>query len=112
MLHKSGIPVTVPDPSRYAVHKLIVASRRHNDGESAIKRDKDIRQAGILFEALLQTRRSSDLALAYNEAWERGDAWRVGIRAGAAMLSDEDRNHLGACLSQDRQIGEDITLPF
>lgn len=98
VLHKSGIPVTVPDPFRYAVHKLIVASRRHNDGQSAVKRDKDIRQAGILFEAILQTRRSSDLALVYNEAWQRGDAWRAGIRAGAAMLPDEGRKHLKACL--------------
>ncbi|APG95504.1 hypothetical protein SAMCFNEI73_pC1800 (plasmid) [Sinorhizobium americanum] len=113
VLHKSGIPVTVPDPSRYAVHKLIVASRRHNDGPSALKRDKDVRQAGILFEALLQTRRSSDLAIAYNEAWERGDAWRTGIRTGAAMLSDDDRKHLGVCLRTGAvEIGEDITLPF
>jgi hypothetical protein len=28
MLHRSGIPVTVPSSERYAVHKLIVASRR------------------------------------------------------------------------------------
>ena len=113
VLHKSGIPVTVPDPSRYAVHKLIVASRRHNDGQSAVKRDKDIRQAAILFEAILQTRRSSDLALAYNEAWKRGDAWRAGIRAGAAMLPDEGRKHLKACLRTGAvEIDEDISLPF
>lgn len=113
VLHKSGIPVTVPDPSRYAVHKLIVASRRHNDGQSAVKRDKDIRQAGILFEAILQTRRSSDLALVYNEAWQRGDAWRAGIRAGAAMLPDEGRKHLKACLRTGAvEIDEDVSLPF
>ena len=51
LLHKSGVPVTVPDPSRFAVHKLIVASRRHTDGQSAVKRAKDIRQAALLFEA-------------------------------------------------------------
>lgn len=113
VLHKSGIPVTVPDPSRYAVHKLIVASRRHSVGQSAVKRDKDVRQAAILIEALLQTRRSSDLALAYNEAWQRGDAWRTSIRAGAAMLSDEDREHFKACLRTGAvEIDEDITLPF
>ncbi len=33
LLHRSGIPVVVPDPARYAVHKLIVASRRHTDGQ-------------------------------------------------------------------------------
>jgi len=27
LLHKSGVPVTVPDPARYAVHKMIAATR-------------------------------------------------------------------------------------
>lgn len=46
MLHKYGIGVTVPAPERYAVHKLIVASRR--GGESAVKRQKDIWQSTLL----------------------------------------------------------------
>ena len=79
LLHRSGVPVVVPDPSRYAVHKLIVASRRHTDGQGAAKREKDVRQAALLFEALQQTRRSADLALVYNEAWERGIAWQEAI---------------------------------
>ncbi|ODR93145.1 nucleotidyltransferase family protein [Sinorhizobium alkalisoli] len=113
LLHKSGVPVTVPDPSRYAVHKLIVASRRQYGGQGSVKRSKDIRQAALLFEALQQTRRTSDLALVYNEAWERGHTWQEGIRAGAGMLTDEDRNRLGDCLRAGAmQIGEDITMPF
>lgn len=113
LLHKSGVPVTVPAPERYAVHKLIVATRRRESGESAIKRDKDIRQAAILFEALQQTRRASDLALVYNEAWERGPAWQDGIRAGADMLPKQDRKRLADCLGTGAdQIGEDVTLPF
>jgi len=76
LLHRSGAPVVVPDPSRYAVDKLIVASRGHTDGQGPAKREKDIRQAALLFEALQQTRRSADLALVYNEAWGRGPAWR------------------------------------
>lgn len=113
LLHKSGVPVTVPAPERYAVHKLIVASRRHADGQSAQKRDKDIRQTTLLFEALLQTRRASDVALVYNEAWERGQAWQEGIRAGAAMLSDQGRNSLTECLrTGSREVGEGIVLPF
>lgn len=67
LLHRSGVPVVVPDPSRYAVHKLIVASRRNTDGQGPAKRDKDIRQAALLFEALQQTRRSADLALVYTK---------------------------------------------
>jgi hypothetical protein len=86
LLHRSGVPVVVPDPSRYAIHKLIVASRRHIDGQGAAKREKDVRQAALLFEALLQSRRSAELALVYNEAWERGPVWQESIRAGAGML--------------------------
>ncbi|ASY66241.1 hypothetical protein SJ05684_b52590 (plasmid) [Sinorhizobium sojae CCBAU 05684] len=113
LLHKSGVPVTVPAPERYAVHKLIVASRRHTDGQGAVKRDKDIRQAELLFEALQQTRRASDLALVYNEAWERGPHWQEGIWAGAGMLSEEGRDRLRDSLRHGSiQIGEDITMPF
>ncbi|MBB6219466.1 hypothetical protein GGE66_000410 [Rhizobium leguminosarum] len=98
LLHRSGVPVVVPDPSRYAVHKLIVASRRHTDGQGPAKREKDIRQAALLFEALQQTRRSADLALVYNEAWERGPAWQEGIRTGAGMLPAQDAERFNAVL--------------
>lgn len=113
LLHKSGVSVTVPDPSRYAVHKLIVAARRQADGQGVSKRDKDVRQAALLFEALLLTRRASELALVYNEAWERGPAWQEGIRAGAGMLADEGKDLLRGCLTAGAiQNQEDMTLPF
>jgi len=49
LLHRGGVPVVVPDPSRYAVRKLIVASRRNTDGQGPAKREKDVRQAALLF---------------------------------------------------------------
>lgn len=73
----------------------------------------DIRQAALLYEALLLTRRASDLALVYNEAWERGPAWQDGIRAGAGMLTEPDRHLLRDCLTAGAiQNREDITMPF
>jgi hypothetical protein len=57
-----------------------VASRRQADGQGVAKRDKDIRQAALLYEALLLT---SDLALVYNEAWECGP---TGIFFGIVLL--------------------------
>ncbi len=98
LLHRSGVSVVVPDPSRYAVHKLIVASRRHTDGQGLAKREKDVRQTALLFEALQQTRRSADLALVYNEAWERGPAWQEGIRTGAGMLPAQDAERFKTAL--------------
>lgn len=113
LLHRSGIPVVVPDPTRYAVHKLIVASRRHTDGQGSAKREKDLRQAALLFEALQQTRRSADLALVYNEAWERGPAWQEAIRVGARMLPEPDADRLKAVLIDGaKKNREDVELPF
>lgn len=113
LLHRSGVPVVVPDPSRYAVHKLIVASRRHTNGQGLVKRDKDIRQAGLLFDALLQTRRSADLALVYNEAWERGSAWQDAIRTGAGMLPVQDAERLKLILIEGaKKNRETIELPL
>lgn len=51
LLHRAGISVVVPDPSRFAVHKPIVAGRRQDDAGGRAKKEKDLRQAGILFEA-------------------------------------------------------------
>ncbi len=113
LLHKSGVPVTVPAPERYAVHKLIVASRRRTDGQGTIKRDKDIRQSTLLIKALAQSRRHSDLALAYTEAWDRGPAWQEGIRTGAALFSEPEKEELMDVLrTGGQQIGEAITMPF
>jgi hypothetical protein len=80
------VSVIVPDPSRYAVHKLIVASRRVDGTIGAAKRDKDLRQAALLFEALDVANRLGDLADALHEAWERGEAWREAIQVGIGYM--------------------------
>jgi len=106
LLHKGGIPVRVPSPERYAIHKLIVSARRREAEQSVIditeeetvsvvsKREKDIRQAGILIEALTLKRRGLDLAAAWVEAWRRGPAWREGLTGGRAALEPEQRDFL------------------
>jgi hypothetical protein len=91
MLHKSGVPVTVPAAERYAVHKLIVSSRRRNDTSGYAKRAKDTLQAASLVEALVQTRRHGDLAMAFAEAWNRGPSWREGISTGLSYIEDNKR---------------------
>lgn len=49
-LHGTGILVLVPQPAKYAAHKLIIAQKRHK-GELA-KRRKDLLQAEALIKAL------------------------------------------------------------
>ncbi len=48
-LFREGINVLVPAPERYAIHKLIVSSRRRNDMLGRLKADKDLTQAALLF---------------------------------------------------------------
>lgn len=100
LLHRSGVSVTVPAPERYAVHKLIVADRRRDDRSGILKRDKDGHQAGLLGEALIETRRGSDLAGAFVEAWERGPAWADALRNGLGYLPEKTRGKVAAGLVQ------------
>ena len=86
LLHGAGVSVVVPAPSRFAVHKLIVASRRQDDPGSRAKREKDLRQAGMLFEALQQARLGRELVDALQEAWARGPTWRVALAEGAEAV--------------------------
>lgn len=49
-LHGAGVAVIVPQPARFAVHKLILAQKR--PAADRIKRTKDLLQAANLMEAL------------------------------------------------------------
>lgn len=88
-LYKGGIPVTVPSPYRYAVHKLIVATQRENKA----KVGKDLLQASVIINAVLP-RHSDDVREAWENAWERGPAWRKALKAGAGMLDEATRRAL------------------
>ena len=98
LLHRSGVPVLVPSPERFAVHKLIVAARRERSG--AAKREKDLHQVSLLVEALDTTRRRDDLAHAFAEAWERGDAWRDALRKGLSLLRPDRHEMVQSVLGQ------------
>ncbi len=98
VLHGSGVPVLVPAPERYAVHKLIVATRRRTDEGGSMKSQKDLMQAGLLMEAMRDTRRSDELALAWVEAWGRGEAWRDALIKGLGMMPDRAKTISTAAL--------------
>ncbi|TCB60153.1 hypothetical protein E0J20_09170 [Rhizobium leguminosarum bv. viciae] len=89
LLHGAGVSVVVPDPSRFAVHKLIVAGRRLDDTSGRAKRDKDLRQAGMLFAALQQVGEGANLADALREAWSRGPNWRSALADSAQSVKKE-----------------------
>ncbi len=84
LLHEAGVGVIIPDPSRYAVHKLIISTRRQDAGKAR----KDLAQAISLIDGLIDGFRATDLGLAWKEAWARGPKWRQRLIHGALKLSD------------------------
>lgn len=90
MLHGAGVPVTLPAPERYAVHKLIVAQRRLGDKDGTAKSRKDLAQACALMRAFVELRRLPDLADVYVEACDRGPTWRELIFKSLAALETAD----------------------
>lgn len=76
ILHRGGVAVRVPQPARYAIHKLIVSTLR--PARSRAKADKDLIQAGILIEALT-VRRSFELGEALHVAETSGPKWKAAI---------------------------------
>lgn len=103
MLHGAGIPVLVPAAERYAVHKLIVASRRRTDDDGTAKNRKDRMQAAALIEAMVEQGQADLLADAYVEAWNRGPAWRSAIAESLRALENETVEALGEAV---QAIGE------
>lgn len=108
LLHNAGVPVLIPSPERYAIHKLIVGSRRKEDRDATVKSAKDRLQAKSIIEAMIANRQYSDLASAFVEAWDRGDHWRAAIRNSIVTYDDSFRTSLQAELSKGlTQLGLD-----
>lgn len=70
VLYGSGVRVKVPDPARYAVHKLLIRRPSYT-----AKRDKDLIQAHELIE-VLRAREADRLQAAIRDARRRGKEWR------------------------------------
>lgn len=83
-LYGNGVPVRVPQPARYAIHKLIVAQKRHNVERS--KRQKDLDQARALIEALTETDPYA-LTDAYENACQQGrKGWKEPMERSLSEL--------------------------
>ena len=77
--------VNVPDPARFALHKLITSVDRSIAFQS--KAGKDRQQAAELIEILTEDR-PGDLKLAMDSLNRRPARWRDKIRAGLERLPD------------------------
>lgn len=82
VLHGAGVPVLVPQPARYAVHKLIVAQLREAHSSKA---GKDRVQAKVLMDAL-DDGDPDALQDALDDALSRGPSWRKHVYAGLGQI--------------------------
>lgn len=90
-LYREGVLVQIPDPARYGIHKLIVATRRQKS--DLIKARKDLGQAAALLEILLEDRPFEVEAL-WDEAVQHGPTWRDALKKGAARLPKPIRDRM------------------
>ena len=75
--------VNIPDPARYALHKLLVYADRL--GRNPLKANKDLRQAAAVIELLGEFRRDAVLRH-WQDLLDRGPGWRSRARKGIAGL--------------------------
>lgn len=88
-LSGAGVAVVVPDPARFAWHKLIVAANR--DASRHTKAIKDVAQATELLNALAQ-QRPKDLEKAAALLIRRGGAYLKKTQEGFARLDPATRD--------------------
>jgi len=88
---RSGILVSVPDPARFALHKLVVSQRR--PVAQQLKAKKDILQASTLINILLEDR-PGDIWLALDAAREMPKKFNLQLDQGIKYLPLEMRKQL------------------
>ena len=84
---------------RYAIHKLIVATRRVSS--AAAKARKDIEQSAALIRVLAEDR-PDELEDAFAKACERGPSWREAVDRGTRRMPPDAKKLL------ENAIGEHV----
>lgn len=78
-----AVMVNVPDPARYALHKILVFVERRSSNTQKAK--KDLRQAAALIEALAEFR-ADDVQSLWKDLLKRGPGWRARAGKGVRAL--------------------------
>jgi hypothetical protein len=108
LLHGAGVLVSVPAPQRFALHKLIVARRRREDN---VKRDKDLRQARALLDALVE-RRPHELQAVWAEAFRRGKTWQRLMGEGLGLVHPGTRDKVLLTVGATRAVVPGLDVRF
>ncbi len=78
-----AVVATIPDPARYALHKLLVHVQRRKTNPA--KAAKDLQQSAALVEVLSEFR-GDDLVRLWRDLLARGPGWRRRARSGFSAL--------------------------
>ncbi|MDT8272223.1 MAG: GSU2403 family nucleotidyltransferase fold protein [Desulfomonilia bacterium] len=84
VINGGGILASIPDPARFALHKLLVSGER--PVSSSIKATKDLFQAAQLIQVLAEDR-PGDLPAAFESLRSRGKRWTRRVETGLKLLS-------------------------
>ena len=88
VLYRGGVLVQIPQPERFAIHKLIVADRRR-DGPTSFKATKDRAQAAFLISTLAKDR-PDELREAYQIARAIGPRWEQRLDQTLTRMPDSN----------------------
>lgn len=87
----AGILIRIPDPARFALHKLVVSQRR--PAAMATRARKDLRQAAVVLDALVELR-PGDVDKAASAAESMPKRFIDQLRVGAGRLEDSLRRRV------------------
>ena len=85
MARRGACAVNLPDPARYAIHKLIVCGER--PAAERLKASKDVEQAAALIEWHLDAGQGYRIRDAWGGAVSRGPGWARRVELGRAEMS-------------------------
>lgn len=86
LLDTTPVLINIPQPVRYAMHKLIVSQVR--DVTSDAKSRKDLYQARQIL-SILQENRPFDIQPAWDNLMSRGPKWQKYAKAGLAAMENQ-----------------------
>ncbi|HAF96477.1 MAG TPA: hypothetical protein DCG50_10595 [Elusimicrobia bacterium] len=83
-MNSGGILVSLPNPARFAFHKLIISRERAAAMQAKVQ--KDLAQAAALFSVLAEDR-PGDILLAYEAITARGPLWNGKLKKALPIFA-------------------------
>lgn len=85
--HSEACLINLPDPARFVIHKMIVASIRPISQQNKIS--KDFLQCISLIEWYIKNNRFSDIQEAWLDAYNRGPSWKKPLVKSTQLITNE-----------------------